>query len=244
MQEEYRIPAAAAQGATLNELAHFIRTALQTSRQDRCNALHRDLNVGDALIDAQNRVSTGWKRWLRENCFLSVRTAMLHMQLARHHAEIEAEIERVGELSLRAAVRLISKPSKKAPKSHKPDLLVAWSKATEEERTAALTNVDIVDFFRVMPKDWREQIEARVVNLRAEAGNPALKITAVLRKALSLIKTANAPGISIAVANSNKHEAVAALQQLAVLLARSGFDLNDIVVNTVRAATKSRRRAA
>ena len=94
----------------LAELAQRIRAALQASRADRCNALHHDLEVGEALVEAQNHVTTGWKHWLGENCSLSVRTAMLYMQLARHRAEIEAEIERVGgELSLRAAVRLVTK---------------------------------------------------------------------------------------------------------------------------------------
>ena len=82
----------------LAELAQRIRAALQASRADRCNALHHDLEVGEALIEAQNHVTTGWKHWLGENCSLSVRTAMLYMQLARHRAEIEAEIERVGEV--------------------------------------------------------------------------------------------------------------------------------------------------
>ena len=50
--------------------------------------------------------------------------------LARHRAEIEAEIGRVGELSLRAARRLIAEPAKKESKP-KPDLMVAWSKAMD-----------------------------------------------------------------------------------------------------------------
>jgi hypothetical protein len=196
------------------------------------------------LNEARNRVSTGWKQWLKNNCFLAVSTAQLYQQLAHHRAEIEDAMERVPELSLRAARRLISKPAETISKPKKLDLLIAWNRASEDERTAALSNVDILEFFRVMPPDWRSQIEARVINLRAETGNPVLKITAVLRKALSLIKTANTPGISAAVASSNKHEALAALQQLAVLLVRGGFDLNDITVSTTKAAPKTRRRAA
>jgi hypothetical protein len=96
----------------LPDLALQVRAHLQASRRDRCNALHHDLDAGDALIKAQERVSSGWKRWLKDNCFLSVRTAMLYMRLARHREEIEAEIERAGDLSLRAAVRLISTPKK------------------------------------------------------------------------------------------------------------------------------------
>jgi hypothetical protein len=233
-----------ATAATLDELAHRIRVASQAAREAWSNALGHALDAGDALNEAQSRVSTGWKKWLRKNCFLGTSTAQLYQQLARHRAEIEAEMARVPELSLRAARRLISKPPKKVSKPDKPDLLVAWNRASEEERTAVLSSVSIVDFFRVMPPRWRDLIEARVINLRAETGNPALKITAVLRKALSLVKTAATPGVSSAVAESNRHEAVAALQQLTVLLVRGGFDLNDITVNTTKAAPKSRRRAA
>jgi len=137
MLEEYCTAAAGAQGATLDELAHRIRSALQISRQDRCNALHRDLDAGDALIEAQRRISTGWKKWLGKNCFISVRTAMLYMRLARHREEIEAEIERAGELSLRAAIRLIATPT--APKPAKkpvPDLLTAWRATPDAEKLA------------------------------------------------------------------------------------------------------------
>jgi len=42
MPEEYCTAAAVALGSTLDELAHRIRTALQISRQARCNASHRD----------------------------------------------------------------------------------------------------------------------------------------------------------------------------------------------------------
>jgi len=79
----------------LEDLARQVRAGLELARRERCNALHHDLDVGDALLEAQARVSTGWKRWLRENCFLSVRTALLYQRLARHRDEIEAEIERV-----------------------------------------------------------------------------------------------------------------------------------------------------
>ena len=119
----------------LAEFAQRIRSALQASRADRCNALHHDLEVGEALIEAQDHVTTGWKSWLGENCPLSVRTGMLYMQLARHRAEIEAEIERVGELSLRAAVRLVTKKKLPEPESTEPPkpaaVVIAISKATD-----------------------------------------------------------------------------------------------------------------
>jgi hypothetical protein len=152
----------------LDDLARRIRAALQASRADRCNALHRDLEVGEALIEAQKHVTTGWKRWLRENCSLRVRTAMLYMQLARHRAEIEAAIDRLGELSLRAAIRLISKKkpgeresTEPPPKPPESALLIAISKATGAELTEALIALSLDRFLQVMPAEWRPKLEAR-----------------------------------------------------------------------------------
>jgi hypothetical protein len=234
-----------AEQAPLEELARRIRAALQASCQERRNALRRDLDIGDMLTEAQAQVTTGWKRWLRENCFLSERTALLYQQLARHRAEIEAEIERVGELSLRAAVRLISKSAPKyTPK--KPEFVVAWNKATDSELTQAFTALGdkgLRRFMGVMPAEWRAEIENRVGQKRAKDGQPFLKGGAVLRKALSLAKTARTPGISAAVANSNHHEAIAALDQLNALLAAADADLNDIDL-IAKPASESRRRAA
>jgi hypothetical protein len=232
----------------LTELADLIRAMRQEERKAGRHAWHRRLDIGDALIAAQAKVSSNWKRWLKENCFLSVRTALRYQQLARHRDEIEARIDQVDEFSLRDALRLISKSSgqsKAKKKEPAPDLIAAMQKATDAERTAMLLAFGFESFLRIMPSDWRPKLEARVVHLRADDGHPDLKVTQVLRTALSLIKTANMPGTSAAVSNANKHEALAALGQLNVLLLRGGFDLNDVTVNTAgMSSTKSRRRAA
>ena len=241
MPEEYCTAAAVAQGSTLDELAHRIRTALQISRQDRCNALHRDLDAGDALIVAQRRVSTGWKKWLRKNCFISVRTAMLYMRLARHREEIEAEIERAGELSLRAAIRLIAEPSNhpSKPKRQISDLLAAWRAATDAERTHALAAISINEFYAVMPTSWRAHIETRAAKPRAES-EPFIKASEVLRRALSLMKINNTPGTTQQEASNAEREALTALGRLNVILAGAGID----EVTIVRRQAKDQRRAA
>jgi hypothetical protein len=167
----------------LAELAMRIRSALRASRADRCNALHHDLEVGEALIEAQKHVTTGWKRWLEENCSLSVRTGMLYMQLARHRAEIEAEIERGGELSLRAAVRLVTKRKTPEPESTEPPkpaaVVIAISKATDAKLTEALTALGFERFLRVMPNDWRPILEARAggqMISRAKVRHPNVRV--------------------------------------------------------------------
>jgi hypothetical protein len=92
---------------------------------------------------------------------------------------------------------------------------------------------------------WRPKFEARIVHLRADNGHPDLKITQVLRTALSLVKIASSPGTSPAVRVADEHEALVALEQLNALLLRGGFDLNDITLKTAKmTSSKSRRRAA
>jgi hypothetical protein len=201
---------------SLDELARQIRESLRASREAASNALDHALDAGDALAEAINRVSTDKKKRLRDNCFLAVSTAYLYLELAAHRSEIEAARSRAGELSIRAARRLIAKPSGRSRRPT-PELITAARKASDAELTALLEALGLERFLRVMPGDWRPQLEARIVNLRADAGHPNLKITAVVRKALSLIKTANAPGTSGVVGESNRQEACAALQQVNAL---------------------------
>src|SRR5262245_53985269 len=113
-------PAAEQQDNTtsLAALALCIRAQHRFCQVASVTALRHALNAGDALIRAQTLVSSGWKRWLRNNCFLGARTAQLYQQLARHRDEIEAEISRAPDLSLRAARRLIGKPNTKPADKH------------------------------------------------------------------------------------------------------------------------------
>jgi hypothetical protein len=167
------------------------------------------------LIAAQARVTTGWKRWLRENCFLSQRTALLYQQLARHRAEIEAEITRLGELSLRAARRLIAEPVKKEPKP-KPDLMVAWNKATVEERTRHLDAVTVMGLLRVISLAFRRELDGRLRREKSEdASEPHYKLTMAFRTALGCLKIADDPQTSRAVALSQETAALNALRGLA-----------------------------
>jgi hypothetical protein len=150
--------------SVLEQLARRIRESRQAAQQAGAALLHHCLDAGDALNEAQERVSTGWKRWLKENCFLSVRTALVYQQLANHRDEIEAAIAQAGELSLRGALRLIATPVKKkvVAKEAKSNLVVMLDKATHAEVTAALASHGLEWFLRVMPPAWRSELEARV----------------------------------------------------------------------------------
>jgi hypothetical protein len=95
----------------LEDLARRIRDAHKAVQVATANALAAAFEAGESLIEAKKRVTTGWERWVRENCFLGGSSVRLYVQLAHHRAEIEAEISRAGELSIRAARRLIAKKS-------------------------------------------------------------------------------------------------------------------------------------
>jgi hypothetical protein len=120
---------------SLDDLARQIRTWVAEIHQACLTALGHAMDCGDALNEAQSRISGGgWKRWLRENCLLGVSTAQLYQQLARHREEIESEILRVPDLSLRAARRLITKaPTSESTVSETED-------TTTESGTASRTS--------------------------------------------------------------------------------------------------------
>jgi hypothetical protein len=91
----------------LAELAATINAELRSESKSGAALLHHAMNAGDALNLAQanqHKTNLTWKRWLRENCLISVRTAFVRQQLARHRQEIEAEVQRAGDyFSIRAA---------------------------------------------------------------------------------------------------------------------------------------------
>jgi hypothetical protein len=217
----------------LSALAELIRTALQASRKDRCNALHHDLDIGDALIAAQDQVAEGrWKQWLRENCFLSVRTAFLYAQLARHRAEIEAEIERVGELSLRAACRLVREPASKPKKPPTPSLLVAWKAASPAERMALFdSGVGLPEFLGGISLTFRRQLEARL-RKRTDDYAPDYLLTMAFRTAMSHLQSAD------------EAAALNALRGLARHAASLNGDFHQMSVGFQEVVKEKRRRAA
>jgi hypothetical protein len=232
----------------LDQLAGSVRASLQASRNDRCNALHHELDAGDALIEAQKRVSSGWKRWVRSNCFLSVRTAMLYQQLARHREEIEVEIERIGELSLRAAIRLVAKPNPtKSPKTKRVLSPASWLAASPEERTQFLSEIGLPAILGAMPTSWAKIIEARVRGVaKASSGDSDARLSKIIRTALSHLAIADSPNTGKPAALGQEHAALAALRALNTALHAIDRDLHDveIVLATAKSERTSKRRRA
>jgi hypothetical protein len=93
----------------LGHIAQRIRNRIGEIQKTARVTLRLAMDNGDDLNAAQKQVPQGqWQNWLREHCFLSIRTAQLHQQLADHRQEIEERLADIPELSLRAARKLIS----------------------------------------------------------------------------------------------------------------------------------------
>jgi hypothetical protein len=151
----------------LDQLAAKIRAAFEDARKHRCSALQCSIDAGDALLQAQEQVTTGWTRWLRTNCGASERPGFICMKLARYRAELEVRLGRGGELSVRAALRLIAKlEGKDKPK---PKLPTRLRSKVDAEITAALVELGLERFLGVMPPEWRPKIQR-------QAGGQAVSI--------------------------------------------------------------------
>ena len=74
----------------LQDLACRIRQAVKGVQNEGAALLHLAMKAGDMLNQAQERVSTNWKKWLDDNCFMSVRRALVYQQLATSRRKIGA----------------------------------------------------------------------------------------------------------------------------------------------------------
>jgi len=156
----------------LPALADRIRAEHQAVQAAMRNGVTHALAAGDGLVQAQSQVPSGqWARWLKENCFFSVRTAQLYMQLAGNRGDIEAEISRAPDLSLRAARRLISKP--------KSELATPGKRTTARAGAAAAVAVDTaaVKFASTLTKALR-----LALSLQRSEKSPTPALAGILSK--------------------------------------------------------------
>jgi Protein of unknown function (DUF3102) len=158
----------------LGALAAKVRASLREAQVAACNALHAILNAGDALITAKEQVPDGeWTKWLRANCFMSRRSALLYMQIARHRNKIEVKIKEIPDLSLRAACRLVTKAREKrieleaTPESvdHRAKLRADWQAAPRDAREAflieILTEINLRPVLEAMSEEQKNALERR-----------------------------------------------------------------------------------
>jgi hypothetical protein len=131
----------------------------------------------------------------------------------------------------------------------KPELAVVVSGMTDDELRKQLPIAIPFDrFLRVLPLDWRAKIEARLSRRpHAETAEAFIKASEVLRRALSLVKVADAPRTTPPIAASNEKEALAALRGLNTILVGVGIDEVTIVhqhAKERRCGKQRRRRTA
>ena len=93
----------------LAALAEKVRNADQRARLSMSHALDAALDAGDALIAARRLVAHGgWADWLGQHCGVSIRMANNYIRLAENRALIDANRKRVSEMSIRAALKLLT----------------------------------------------------------------------------------------------------------------------------------------
>jgi hypothetical protein len=220
----------------LVDVAATIRAELRNETKAGAAVLHHAMAAGDALNLAQanqHKTNFTWKQWVRQTCFISVRTAFVRQQLAHHRAEIEAEIQRVGDyLSIRAALRKITKTKKKPSAKPKlpPDVtsfLATWKNADHQTRVAILDAIGGEGLLGALSQQLRREIERRVLNLHRKAsaktnGKFNEQAAAALRQALSMQKTTTDK-------NTTAMGVAASLNMINNLLTKDGVDLNNIV---------------
>jgi hypothetical protein len=169
----------------LDALASSIRTQLQEIKRSCVTALRIALDVGEILNQAKEQVpDKKWGKWLRDNCFLSVRTAQLYMQLADNRDEIEAKLACFDTLSIRGARKLIAKPAVEEGEVESVDsepavstttttttspstLCDLWPIATEPEQDEligiVINTLSLTKLFALMTPERRREIEKRVL---------------------------------------------------------------------------------
>ena len=95
--------------ARLHDLAERIaaeHTACESAARDSLAHAHR---AGELLLEAKREVGHGeWLPWLRDNCAFAERTAQLYMRIARRWAEVDANPQRVADLTLRQVAGLLA----------------------------------------------------------------------------------------------------------------------------------------
>jgi hypothetical protein len=108
---------------SLPTLAVRINEANRDAQVSAFAALEKGKLAGDGLWAAKALCPHGtWMHWVRENMDFSQQTALNYMRLSKGWAEIQANSQRVVNLSLRQALELLSdKPEEPEPTAPEPD---------------------------------------------------------------------------------------------------------------------------
>jgi len=212
-----------------------VRDLHQAAQQAGCNALHHALDAGDALIRIQKQVSGPWKKWLAANCSVGVRMALLYVQLAQHRKEIESHL---GELSIRGALRLITKPKQttaRKPRLHEASLQSLWAKASDQEKAAFCDAIGVAGFRKIWSLNFHRVLLDSVRIEKAEA-DPVINMTRMLWSALVLLPSIDEPNSSETMRKANIYQLLSALRTLNKAIRAAG-NSKEVAVSLVKAGT-------
>jgi Protein of unknown function (DUF3102) len=96
----------------LSELAQQIQAGHRLCLDSVRSTIDKAAETGQLLIRAREEVKKkvghgGWQAWLRKECEISVRVAQNDMRIARNHKQIEKQVNRQEDLTIRQALWLI-----------------------------------------------------------------------------------------------------------------------------------------
>lgn len=109
------------QPATLATLAEQINAHHRQCESAMRSGLSHALEAGQLLAEAKTQCPHGtWGDWLAEHFEGSERTSQAYMRVARRWPELEAnaKAQRVADLSLRDAIKLLTEPRAETPESY------------------------------------------------------------------------------------------------------------------------------
>lgn len=131
-------PTAQAQAGSnrLAVLAHEINSAHTEARQYARKSLERAIAAGDGLIEAKVQLKHGeWLPWLRGKCEIPERTAQLYMRLAKHKDELLRKSDNLADLTVQAALALLTEKTTLAEHAERINQLWAvWQENLHELR--------------------------------------------------------------------------------------------------------------
>jgi hypothetical protein len=114
---------------SLNDFAARIETEHEATVTAFKHGAEHAMAAGDLLIEAKTLKKRGgqWLPWLADHCSMSERTAQLYMRLSRNRPEIQANTQRVADMSLRGAVELLAPPDAQVEPDLPPQMLAGES---------------------------------------------------------------------------------------------------------------------
>lgn len=215
----------------------------------KSHALYKAMDAGDCLIEIRRQVrkqtpAQTWDQWL-DSHQIPRSTGFLYIRVAEHRGRVEAEIARVGDLSLRGARDLLETPRKSrasSSSSQSPGRVGCggFSKAELEQKAC-----DAIEA--------KQKAEAKLANVRAElnsvkaelaemqgAGNDLETATKLFRSACSLFDLMNKEP---AKAELHRNEAIAAMHRLNASLATQSISANDVTLKKASVGQPQRKAA-